>query len=93
VVLIIIAFISPLYAQSEEKDIEKRGIFGLGSLGSAYGLSSISYRVPVVTKTIDTLPFSGGYGGYGLGGYGYGLGNYGHGLGGYGGYGKYSFGW
>ncbi|KAK9301484.1 hypothetical protein QLX08_006186 [Tetragonisca angustula] len=77
-VLIIIALISPLYAQSEEKDIEKRGIYGLGG---AYGLSSISYRVPIVTKTIHTLPISGGYRGYG---YGYGLG--------YGGYGNY-FGW
>ncbi|XP_043520880.1 glycine-rich protein-like [Frieseomelitta varia] len=77
VVLIIIVLISPLYAQSEEKDIEKRGIYGLGG---AYGLSSISYRVPVV----HTLPIISGYRGYGLGSYGYGLG--------YGGYGNY-FGW
>lgn len=40
------------------------------------GLSSVSYSVPVVTKSIRIS--SGGFGGYGLGGHGLG----GHGLGG-----------
>nr|XP_033188843.1 acanthoscurrin-1-like [Bombus vancouverensis nearcticus] len=84
IVLAIFALASPLYAQSEEKVIEKRGIsYGLGGglghgdgLGHGGGLSSVSYSVPVVTKSIRIS--SGGYGGYGLGGHGLG----GHGLGG-----------
>ncbi|KAG6795900.1 cuticle protein 64-like [Apis mellifera caucasica] len=80
IILAIIALVSPLYAQSEEKVIEKRGIYsgiGLGYAGHGGGLA---YSAPIITKSIHIPTVRLGYGGYG----GYGAyGGYGH-SGGYG---------
>ncbi|XP_012339004.1 cuticle protein 64-like [Apis florea] len=80
IILAIIALVSPLYAQSDEKVIEKRGIYsgiGLGYGGHGGGLA---YSAPIITKSIHIPTVRLGYSGYG----GYGAyGGYGH-SGGYG---------
>ncbi|XP_016907085.1 cuticle protein 64-like [Apis cerana] len=72
IILAIIALVSPLYAQSEEKVIEKRGIYsgiGLGYAGHGGGLA---YSAPIITKSIHIPTVRLGYGGYGAyGGYGH----------------------
>ncbi|KAG9430794.1 cuticle protein 64-like [Apis mellifera carnica] len=75
IILAIIALVSPLYAQSEEKVIEKRGIYsgiGLGYAGHGGGLA---YSAPIITKSIHIPTVRLGYGGYGgysaYGGYGH----------------------
>ncbi|XP_006620853.1 cuticle protein 64-like [Apis dorsata] len=75
IILAIIALVSPLYAQSEEKVIEKRDLYGGIGLGYAGHGGGFAYSAPIITKSIHIPTVRLGYGGYG----GYGVyGGYGH---------------
>ncbi|CAL7943429.1 unnamed protein product [Xylocopa violacea] len=83
IVLAVIALASPLYAQTEEKIVEKRGIIGLGG-GYGGGIGHSSYSLPSYSSSVRISS-----GGYGLSGHGLSSGlSLGHGVlrGGYGGW-------